>query len=174
MSDPHRPADDPAPDDGAAPDPAAPGPRSPSIEEAYREIRDAGREGLEAAIDTGRALRGLLIADFALARSALGRALLWVSVAIVFGASSWLLLMAALIALLQGVLGWSWLGSMSAAAGLSLAVAAVGVWRAIHYFEYTRLHATRRQLRRLGLGDLDEDQLQAHLAADAARRQERA
>jgi len=173
VSDPHRSADDSAPDDGAAPDPAAPGPRAPSIEEAYREIRDAGREGLDAAIDTGRALRGLLIADFALARSALGRALLWVSVAIVFGASSWLLLMAALIALLQGVLGWSWMASMATTSGISLVVALVGIWRAVHFFEFTRLHATRRQLRRLGLGDLDEDELQANLVADAARQKER-
>ncbi|WP_441820172.1 phage holin family protein [Lysobacter sp. TAB13] len=129
----------------------------PSIDDAFREISDAGREGLSAALDTGRALRGLLIADFALARSALGRALLWVSVAIIFGASSWLLLMAALIALLQGVLGWSWLASMSAAAGLSLVVTAIGVWQALRYFEYTRLSATRRQLRRLGLGHDDDD-----------------
>ncbi|MFD0321328.1 hypothetical protein [Lysobacter gummosus] len=87
----------------------------------------------------------------------MGRALMWVSVAIIFGASSWLLLMAALIALLQGILGWSWLASMSAAAGLSLVVTAVGVWQALRYFEYTRLSATRRQLRRLGLGDEDDD-----------------
>ncbi|MGH8083538.1 MAG: phage holin family protein [Lysobacter sp.] len=129
----------------------------PSIDEAFAQISDAGREGLSAALDTGRALRGLLIADLALARSALGRALLWVSVAIVFGASSWLLLMAALIALLQGALGWSWLASMSAAAGLSLIVTALGVWQALRYFEHTRLSATRRQLRRLGLGHEDDD-----------------
>jgi hypothetical protein len=127
------------------------------LEDAVREIGDAGREGLSAALDTGRALRGLLIADLALARSALGRALMWVAVAIVFGASSWLLLMAALIALLQGVLGWSWLASMSTAAGLSLVVTAIGAWQALRYFEYTRLAATRRQLRRMGLGHDDDD-----------------
>lgn len=127
------------------------------LEDAVREIGDAGREGLSAALDTGRALRGLLIADLALARSALGRALMWVAVAIVFGASSWLLLMAALIALLQGVLGWSWLASMSAAAGLSLVVTAIGAWQALRYFEHTRLSATRRQLRRMGLGHDDDD-----------------
>lgn len=134
------------------------------IEDAWREIGDAGREGVAAALDTGRALRGLLIADLALARSALGRAMLWVAVAIVFGASSWLLLMAALIALLQGMLGWSWLGSMSAAAGLSLVVTAVGAWQALRYFEYTRLSATRRQLRRMGLGHDDDDdrEIEAH------------
>ncbi|ALN59794.1 phage holin family protein [Lysobacter enzymogenes] len=127
------------------------------IDEAVREIGEAGREGLSAALDTGRALRGLLIADLALARSALGRALMWVAVAIVFGASTWLLLMAALIALLQGALGWSWLASMSAAAGLSLVVTAIGGWQALRYFEHTRLSATRRQLRRMGLGHDDDD-----------------
>lgn len=134
------------------------------IDEAVREIGAAGREGLSAALDTGRALRGLLIADLALARSALGRALMWVAVAIVFGASSWLLLMAALIALLQGALGWSWLASMSAAAGLSLVVTAVGAWQALRYFEHTRLSATRRQLRRMGLGHDDDDdrEIEAH------------
>lgn len=142
-----------APHDGREPRQGPP----PSIDEAFRDIGEAGREGLSAALDTGRALRGLLIADLALARSALGRAMLWVSVAIIFGASSWLLLMAALIALLQGVLGWSWLASMSAAAGLSLVVTGFGVWQALRYFEYTRLTATRRQLRRLGLGHDDDD-----------------
>ncbi|MGO4780910.1 phage holin family protein, partial [Lysobacter sp. 2RAB21] len=59
----------------------------PSIDDAFREISDAGREGLSAALDTGRALRGLLIADFALARRAPGRARRWVSVAKNFGAT---------------------------------------------------------------------------------------
>lgn len=131
--------------------------RAPSIDEAFRDISSAGREGLSAALDTGRALRGLVVADLALARSALGRALLWVSVAIVFGASSWLLLMAALIAVLNGVLGWSWMASMASAAGLSLLVTGAGVWQALRYFEHTRLDATRRQLRRLGIGDDEDD-----------------
>lgn len=130
---------------------------APSIDQAFADIGTAGREGLSAALDTGRALRGLVVADLALARSALGQALLWVSVAIVFGASSWLLLMAALIALLNGLLGWSWMASMAAAAALSLLVTGVGVWQALNYFEHTRLDATRRQLRRLGIGDDDED-----------------
>lgn len=156
------------PDDGSG---EGARPRGPSLEESYRDIRDAGREGLSAAADTGRALRGLLAADLALARSALGRAMLWVSVAIVFGASSWLLLMATLIALLQGVLGWSWLASMSTAAGLSLVVTVVGVWQALRYFEHTRLSATRRQLRRLGLGtdDDDDDDAPAARRAEAGR-----
>src|SRR3546814_5516050 len=58
--------------------------------------------------DTGRALRRLVSADLALARSAMGRALAWVAVAIVFGASAWLLVMGVLTALLHS-LGLSWL-----------------------------------------------------------------
>lgn len=34
---------------------------------------------------------------------------------------------------------------------------ALGVWQALRYFEHTRLSATRRQLRRMGLGHDDDD-----------------
>lgn len=128
----------------------------PSLEESLHRIGQAGREGLSAAFESGRAWRGLVAADFALARSALGRALAWVGVAIAFGASSWLLLMAALVSLLQRF-GLSWLAALSIAALLSLAVTAVAAWQALRYLEHTRLDATRRQLARLGIGDRDED-----------------
>ncbi len=111
---------------------------------------------MSAAFDSGRAWRGLIAADLALARSALGRALAWVGVAIAFGASSWLLLMAALVSLLQRF-GLSWLAALSIAALLSLGVTAFAGWRAMVYFEHTRLDATRRQLARLGLGGHDGD-----------------
>ncbi len=128
----------------------------PSLEESLHRVGQAGREGLSAAFESGRAWRGLVAADFALARSALGRALAWVGVAIAFGASSWLLLMAALVSLLQRF-GLSWLAALSIAALLSLAVTAVAAWQALRYLEHTRLDATRRQLARLGIGDRDED-----------------
>lgn len=128
----------------------------PSLEESLHRIGQAGREGLSAAFESGRAWRGLVAADFALARSALGRALAWVGVAIAFGASSWLLLMAALVSLLQRF-GLSWLAALSIAALLSMAVTAVAAWQALRYLEHTRLDATRRQLARLGIGDRDED-----------------
>ena len=164
----HGPAPHGTPAHGDAPHEGAPagasggdrrhaGADAPAIEQAFAEIGTAGRESLSAALDTGRALRGLVAADLALARGALGRALLWVSVAIIFGASSWLLLMAVLIAVLNGMLGWSWMASMAVAAGLSLLVTGIGAWQALRYFEHTRLDATRRQLRRLGIGDDDED-----------------
>ncbi len=57
-------------------------------------------------------------------------------------------------------LGWSWLQSLSFAAALSIAVTALAVWRTIHYFDRAGLHATRRQLSRLGIGDecVDEEE----------------
>lgn len=145
------PSDDPtsAGDDGERPAPA-------SLEESLHRVAGAGRESLSAAFDSGRAWRGLVAADLALARSALGRALAWVGVAIAFGASSWLLLMAALVSLLQRF-GMSWLAALSIAALLSLGVTAFAGWRAMAYFEHTKLDATRRQLARLGLGGHDGD-----------------
>ncbi len=137
--------------DEAAPDGAA-----PSIEESLRQFGNAGREGLDATLDAGRALRRLFFADLALARAALARALVWLTVAVAFGASAWLLLMGVVIALLQAM-GWSWLASISFAALISLMVTGIGAWQALRYFEMSRLQATRRQLARLGIGDGDAE-----------------
>ncbi|MCA0393718.1 MAG: phage holin family protein, partial [Proteobacteria bacterium] len=120
------------------------------MDETVRAIGSEGKATLDAARDTGRALRQLASADFALARSALGRALAWTAVAIVFGASSWLLAMGALIALLQAF-GLSWLASIACAAALSLAVTGLAIWRVSVFFDLAGMHATRRQLARLGL-----------------------
>ena len=84
----------------------------------------------------------------------MGRALAWVAVAIVFGASAWLLVTGALIALMQRF-GFSWFQSLSVAALLSLAVTAFAAWKVGRYFDYTGMHATRRQLSKLGLFDED-------------------
>lgn len=129
--------------------------RTPSLEEAVGELGKAGREGLNAGLEALRALRRLFIADLALARAALARALVWLTVAVAFGASAWLLLMAAGIALLRHF-GMSWLGSISLMALLSLIVAVLGAWQAIRYFEMSKLDATRRQLARLGIGGDDD------------------
>lgn len=134
----------------------AEGHAAPGIDESVRQFGAAGRATLDSARDTGRALRGLVAADLALARSAMGRALAWVGVAIVFGASAWLLLMGALIALLQSF-GWSWLLSMLLAGTLSLLVTGVAAWRTSRHFDHAGMHATRRQLARLGIGDEGED-----------------
>lgn len=125
---------------------------TPHLDESVRQVGAAGRATLASARDTGRALQRLLAADLALARSALGRALAWVAVAIVFGASGWLLLMGAMIALLQA-LGVSWLLSLALCAGLSLAVTALAAWRVAVFFDHAGLHATRRQLARIGISD---------------------
>ena len=126
---------------------------APGIEEALRELGEEGRAGLKAARDVGKALRILVAADISLARSAFGRTLALTGVAIAFGASAWLLLMAALIVGMQGA-GLSWLVSLLIAAALSIAVTVGAGMAAMRYFEHTRLQATRRQLARLGIGEL--------------------
>nr|WP_225583625.1 phage holin family protein [Pseudoxanthomonas sp. PXM02] len=122
--------------------------------DSLKEVGEAGRAAFGSAKDTGRAMRALVSADFALARSAFGRALAWAGVAIVFGASAWLLVAGALIALMQRF-GFSWLQSLSFAALLSLAVTVFAAWKVGRYFDYTGMHATRRQLSKLGLFDED-------------------
>jgi hypothetical protein len=131
-------------------------PRTPSLEEAIGEFGKAGREGLDAGLDALRALRRLFAADLALARAALAHALVWLTVAVAFGASAWLLIVAAGIALLH-YFGLTWLAATSLMALLSLAVTALGAWQAMRYFEMSKLDATRRQLARLGIGGDDED-----------------
>lgn len=123
----------------------------------FRDIGAAGRSGLAAAKHAGNALRALVAADIALARSALGRALAFTAVAIVFGVSAWLLLMAALVAVLGAAMQWSWPLALSVVALANVAVTGWAGWRAIGYFEHTRMKATRRQLARLGIGDDDDD-----------------
>lgn len=152
----------------AAPDPAAAD--RPSLEESFREFSTAGRDGLTATLEAGRALRKLVVADLALARAAMARALVWLTVSVAFGASAWILLMGALIAVLQR-LGWSWLASISATAAFSLVVTALGAWQALRYFEMSKLDATRRQLAKLGIGGDDEDTAEGHAskAAGAGR-----
>ncbi|WDS37931.1 phage holin family protein [Pseudoxanthomonas sp.] len=124
----------------------------PSLDQSLRDVGKAGKEGLSSAVSTARALRSLMLADFALARASLARALVWMAVAGVFGVSSWLLLMGALIALLQR-LGLSWLAALSVAAAMSLAITVLGVVQTLRYFEHTRMDATRRQLKLMGIGD---------------------
>ncbi|WP_345777327.1 phage holin family protein [Lysobacter sp. MMG2] len=146
-------------------DPAAPPP--PDLAESLRDIGSTAKASLGAAADSARAFRTLVAADLSLARSALGRALTFAGVAVVFGASAWLFLMATLVALLRSF-GISWLVSMLIAAGLSLVVTVYAGLRAAHYFEYTRMQATRRQLARLGIGEL-ADLMPTPDSAESAR-----
>lgn len=164
-------------DDDAAPGSAAPGGAAraagvPPLSEALHALGDEGRASLKAARDAAKALRILVSADISLARSAFGRTLAFTGVAIAFGASAWLLLMATLIVGLQAI-GLSLLVSLLLAAALSIAVTGGAGFAATRYFEHTRMQATRRQLARLGIGELaDEmpDPGDAESAASAAQR----
>ena len=143
--------------DNAPPPHAEPAPdASPDLTDSIRQVGDAGRDTLQSAGQTLRSLRRLASADFALARSAFGRALAWSGVAIVFGASAWLLLAATLIALLRSF-GLSWLTSLLITSLASLAVTGYATWRVSYFFHHTGMHATRRQLSRLGLFDENDD-----------------
>jgi len=122
--------------------------------EAIRDVGTAAREGLKEAGGAAKAFRALLAADVSLARSAFGRAMALTGVAIVFGASCWLLLMATLIVFLSRQLGLPWAASLLICALLSGAVTLWAAWRADYYFDHTRMQATRRQLARLGIGEL--------------------
>lgn len=139
--------------DAPPPDPASKPQAPPDLGEALHALGADSRAGLKAASDSLKALRILVAADFSLARSAFGRALAFTGVAIAFGASSWLLLMAAMIAAMQAA-GISWLVSLLVTAVLSIAVTAAAGIAAMRYFEHTRMQATRRQFARLGFGEL--------------------
>lgn len=147
---------------GPGPDPHGPGPSHsgsadelpPDLRETLRQVIAAGRASTGAFSDAGKAFRSLVTADISLARSAFGRSIAFVGLAVAFGASAWLLLMASVIVFLRTQAGLSWTVAMLACAGLSLAVTLLCAWYAARYFEHTRLKATRRQLARLGMGEL--------------------
>ena len=161
-----------ADDDAPPPDPTAKPQAAPDLGEALHALGADSRAGLKAASDSLKALRILVAADFSLARSAFGRALAFTGVAVAFGCSSWLLVMAALIAAMQAA-GVSWLVSLLIAAGLSIGVTAAAGIAAMRYFEHTRMQATRRQFARLGFGELADlmpDPGSNESTADAAQR----
>ncbi|WP_462113929.1 phage holin family protein [Lysobacter xanthus] len=129
-------------------------PPPPELEESLRQVMAAGRASMGAVSDASKAFRGLLAADVSLARSAFGRSLAFAGLAVAFGASAWLLLMASTVVVLRAQVGLSWVVAMLACAGLSIVVCALAAWGAMRYFEHTRLKASRRQLARLGFGEL--------------------
>ena len=133
---------------------ASDGNAPPDLGEAIREVGAAARAGLSEAGNAAKAFRTLLAADVSLARSAFGRAMALTGVAIVFGASCWLLLMATLIVFLSRQLGLPWAASLLICALLSGAVTLWAAWLADRSFDHTRMQATRRQLARLGIGEL--------------------
>src|SRR5687768_15773153 len=132
-----------------------PGPRpEPDVAEALRQLGATGRATWTAGREAATAFRILFSADVSLARSAFGRTLAFTGVAIAFGASAWLLLMAALVSWLSLGLGWAWSLSLLLVAALSVVITAIAGWMGMRYFEHTRMQATRRQLARLGIGEL--------------------
>lgn len=128
--------------------------RKPGIADAYEELRDTGRATWSAGNDAFKAFRILFAADVSLARSALGRMIALMGVAVAFGASCWLLLMAALVTFLSRGLGLPFSASLLLCAVLSAAITGWAIWLGMRYFEHTRLQATRRQLARMGIGEL--------------------
>lgn len=149
-------------------------PVAPELAEALRQIGLTGQASLSAVGDTAKTLRSLVAADVSLARSALGRTLAMSGVAIVCGASSWLFLMGTLVVFLNGAAGLSWPLALLIPALLSLLAALVATWKAVDYFGHTRMDATRRQLARLGIGELSElmpSPDSPHSARDAAKRE---
>ena len=163
-------------DGGKAADSPPPAGAAPDLGESIREVGDAARKGLKEAGGAAKAFRALLAADVSLARSAFGRAMALTGVAIVFGASCWLLLMATLIVFLSRQLGMPWAASLLICAFLSGAVTLWAAWRADYYFDHTRMQATRRQLARLGIGELADsapDPGSAESARDAVDRDAR-
>jgi hypothetical protein len=129
-------------------------PQRPDLVEALRELRESGLAGLGAAGDAAKAMRELVAADVSLARSAAGRSAVFGAMAAMFGASAWLLLMTAVIVVFSIQLGLPWWLSLSGCGALSVLFAWLALRKAMHYFEHTRLKATRRQFARLGIGEL--------------------
>ena len=127
---------------------------TPGIADAFSELKDTGRATWAAGKEAFTAFHILFKADLSLARSAFGRTLAFTALAIVFGASAWLLLMAALVAWLSLDMGWAWPISLIVCGGGSLVVAGLAGWFGMRYFEHTRMQATRRQLARMGIGEL--------------------
>lgn len=124
--------------------------------ESFRQVGQTGQAGLAAARDASKAFRTLVSADVSLARSAFGRTLAFTGVAIVLGSVGGLMIAASLVTLLASKAGLPWTVSLLIVGGLWLLAAVLAGWRAVRYFEHTRMKATRRQLARLGIGELAE------------------
>lgn len=123
-------------------------PKSPGIDETLRGLNAARRETMGAARGTLSALRRLAEADLALARGAVGRGLVWASVAALLGCSAWLLLTAVLVAAVNA-LGLAWVWSLLVVAAVYLVVAGLCAWRMRVYLQHMGMRATRRQLAQL-------------------------
>lgn len=122
-----------------------------------RDLKDTAKATVAGGWDSFGALRRLALAEMNLTRHAVGRSVVWVAVAAVFGASSWLLLMAAAVVALQQYFGWSWLLALIVAAVVSLVVTGIAAAMMKRYFSHTGFKSTKLELARFGIGDADED-----------------
>lgn len=154
MQPPPSPAAADAPPGAPGGAPGAAGRPTPDLADSLRELRESGLAGIGAAGDAAKALRELVAADVSLARSAAGRSAVFAGVAVMFGVSAWLLLMTAVIVVLSNQVGLPWWLSLAGCGLLSALAAWLALRKAEDYFEHTRLKATRRQLARLGIGEL--------------------
>ena len=141
-------------DSGASDGHAGDGSAAPDLGEAIRDVGAAARAGLSEAGNAAKAFRSLVAADVSLARSAFGRTLAFTAGAIVFGVVAGLMLSAAIVMGLSRGLGLPFWASMLIVAAVCSLVTGFAGWRAMRYFEHTRMKATRRQLARLGIGEL--------------------
>lgn len=123
---------------------------APHLDESVRRVAAAGRETLGASRDTARALRRLVGADLALARGAVVRALPWAVMALVFAFSTWLMLLAVMVAAFHAM-GLGWLAATALSAAISLVATGLAGWRVIAYLRHAGMRATRRQFARFGL-----------------------
>ncbi|MDX1550256.1 MAG: phage holin family protein [Lysobacter spongiicola] len=144
----------------------------PDLIESMRQVGASGRASVGAAVDIAKALRKLVAADVSLARSAMGRTMVVGGLAGAFGVTSWLLVTSAIVLFLHGQIGFSWVLSLLLPALVNLVLAGIAGWIAMKYFEHTRLKATRRQLARLGIGELADfmpDAASSQSTRDATR-----
>lgn len=124
--------------------------------ESFRQVGSTGQAGLAGARDAAKAMRTLVSADVSLARSAFGRTLAFTAGAIVLGVVAGLMLTTALVMGLSRGLGMPVWGSLLLTGTLCALATWFAGWRAMRYFEHTRMKATRRQLARLGIGELSD------------------
>jgi uncharacterized membrane protein YqjE len=133
---------------------------APHLDESVRRVAAAGRETFGAGRDTARAVRRLVGADLALARGAIIRALPWAALALVFAFSTWLMLLAVMVAAFHAM-GLGWLATTALSAAISLLATALAGWRVAAYLRHAGLQATRRQLARFGLFQHEEEEGEA-------------
>lgn len=147
----------------------SPGPgHAPGLGESAKRIGDSGKASLDSALATGRALRHLVSADFALAQAAIIRIVIWAVVAGLFASATWLLTITGAILALHA-LGLSLLVSSLIGILISLLLTGFAIWRVSVFVKDASMRRTRQQLRRFGLFLPDEDESTGQAPEPGAR-----